>query len=64
MGKINKQDMNVGDKVEYKTSKTAMQTYYGRILGFKMDKIKVTKYKYSDFSGVGLETYIDKEDLI
>lgn len=59
--------MKMGDKVIYKTSKTSkasLQTYYGQILGFKADKIKVSKYKFSDYSGIGLETYIDKEDLI
>jgi hypothetical protein len=56
--------MQIGDKVKYKTSKRSLQIYYGTILGFKLDKIKVSKYKYSDYSGVRLEIYIDKEDLI
>jgi hypothetical protein len=56
--------MKTGDKVKYKTSKASLQTYYGIILGFKSDKIKVSKYKFSDYSGFGTETYIDKEDLI
>jgi hypothetical protein len=56
--------MEIGDKVKYKTSKASSQTYYGQILGFKVDKIRVSKYKFSDHSGLGLETYIDKEDLI
>ena len=47
-----------------KTSKASLQVYYGQILGFKIDKIRVSKYKFSDYSGLGLETYIDKEDLI
>jgi hypothetical protein len=56
--------MKVGDKVKYKTSKASLQTYYGTILGFKLDKIRVSKYKFSDYSGFATETYIDKEDLI
>jgi hypothetical protein len=56
--------MEVGDKVKYKISKASLQTYYGEVLGFKVDKIRVSKYKFSDYSGVRLETYIDKEDLI
>mgnify|MGYP000060567805 FL=1 len=56
--------MEVGDKVKYKTSKASLQTYYGTILGFKLDKIRVSKYKFSDYSGFATETYIDKEDLI
>ena len=56
--------MKIGKKVKYKTSKPSMQVYYGEILGFKVDKIKVSKYKFSDYSGLRLETYIDKEDLI
>ena len=39
--------MEVGDKVKYKTSKASLQTYYGTILGFKLDKIRVSKYKFS-----------------
>lgn len=55
--------MEIGDKVIYKISKNSLQSYYGTILGFKLDKIKVSKYKYSDYSGIRLETYIDKKDL-
>ena len=57
-------ELKVGDKVKYKTSKTSLQIYYGTILGFKLDKIRVSKYKFSDYSGVKTEVYIDKEDLI
>lgn len=56
--------MKIGDEVKYKTSKNSLQIYYGRILGFKMDKIRVSKFKYSDYSGFCTETYIDIEDLI
>lgn len=56
--------MKIGDKVKYKTSKASSQVYYGIILGFKGDKIKVSKYKFSDYSGLRLETYVNKEDLI
>lgn len=56
--------MKTGDKVKYKTSKNSMQIYYGTVLGFKEDKILVSKYKFSDYSGFATETYIDKEDLI
>jgi hypothetical protein len=56
--------MRIGDKVKYKTSKSSLRIYYGEILGFKMDKIKVSKYLFSDFSGFKTETYIDKEDII
>jgi hypothetical protein len=56
--------MKIGDKVKYKTSKNSLQIYHGTILGFKVDKIKVSKYKFSDYSEVVTETYIDKEDLI
>ena len=56
--------MKIGEKVKYKTSKPSMQVYYGEILSIKFDKIKVSKYKFSDYSGLRLETYIDKEDLI
>ena len=56
--------MKVGDKVKYKTSKNSLQTYYGYIIGFKQDKINVLKFKYSDFSGQLLPTWIDKEDII
>lgn len=56
--------MKTGDEIKFKTSKNSLQIYYGRILGFKADKIRVSKYKYSDYSGFGTETYIDVEDLI
>ena len=56
--------LKIGDPVKYKTSKASLQTYYGTILGFKQDKIHVSKYKFSDYSGFRTETYIDKEDLI
>lgn len=56
--------MKIGDKIKYKTSKNSLQTYYGTILGFKLDKIRVSKYKYSDYSGFGLETYVDETEII
>ena len=54
----------IGDKVKFKTSKNSLQIYYGTILGFKMDKIYVTRCKYSDYSGGMLETYIDETEII
>jgi hypothetical protein len=56
--------MKIGDKVRYRTRKNSLETLYGTILGFKMDKIRVSKYKFSDYSGFRTETYIDKEDII
>jgi len=56
--------LKIGDHIKYKTSKTSLQTYYGTVLGFKEDKINVSKYKFSDYSGFATETYIDKEDII
>jgi hypothetical protein len=56
--------LKIGDPVKYKTSKNKLEPYYGTILGFKLDKIRVSKYKFSDYSGFRTETYIDKEDLI
>ena len=56
--------ININDKVSYKLSKHSMKTYYGKVLGFKMDKIHVSKYKYSDYSSKCVNTYIDVEDII
>lgn len=56
--------MKIGDRVKYKTSKNSLQFYYGVILNFKMDKIEVTKSKFSDLSGTVIKTWIDKEDLV
>lgn len=56
--------MKIGDRVKYKTSKESLQEYHGLILSFKADKVEVSKYKYSDFSGGLLPTWIDREDLI
>lgn len=56
--------MKIGDKVKYKTSKKSLQVYYGEIIGFKEDKIKVTKFKYSDYSGRLVNMYIEKGDII
>jgi len=56
--------MKIGDKVTYKTSKNSRRIYFGAILGFKEDKIKVSKYSFCDFSKFKTETYIDKEDII
>ena len=56
--------MKIGDKVKYKTSKNSLQTYYGFIIGFKQDKINVSKFKYQDFSGQLLPTWIGKEEVI
>lgn len=59
-----KPSLKIGDPVKYKTNKNKLEPYYGTILGFKQDKIRVSKYKFSDYSGFSTETYIDKEDLI
>lgn len=57
--------MKIGDKLEYKTSKSSLKTFHGYILGFKYDKINVSKYRYADFSGHELPpTWIDKEDIL
>ena len=57
-------DLKIGDKVKFKTSKNKLAFYYGTVLGFKLDKIRVTKYKFSDYSGQCLETYTDETELI
>lgn len=56
--------MKIGDKLKYETSKNSLKIYYGFIIGFKQDKINVSKHKYSDFSGQLLPTWIDKENII
>ena len=56
--------MKIGDRVKYKTSKKSLTEYHGLILGFKADKINVSKYRFSDFSGGLLPTWIDKEDIV
>jgi hypothetical protein len=56
--------MKIGDRVKYKTSEKSLKDFHGYILGFKADKINVSKYRYSDFSGELLPTWIDKEDIV
>lgn len=56
--------MEIGDKIKFKTSKNSLQIYYGIVLDFKMDKIKVSRHKYSDYSGKMLDTYIDETEII
>jgi hypothetical protein len=56
--------MEIGDKVTYRESKNSRRIYFGTILGFKEDKIKVSKYWFCDFSEFKTENYIDKEDII
>lgn len=57
--------MKIGDKVKYKTSKNSLKTFHGFILGFKTDKINVSKFRYSDYSGHELvPTWIDINDII
>ena len=58
------EELKLGDRVKYKTSKKSLQVYYGNIIGFKEDKIKVTKFKYSDYSGRLVSMYIERGDLI
>jgi len=48
-------------KLMYKSNN---RIYYGRILGFKEDKVHVEKCLYSDFSGHFVNTWIDKTDII
>lgn len=55
--------MKVSDKVSYKTD-NSLQVYNGRILEFKLDKIKVSKFKFSDFSGWSTTTWISKEEIL
>ncbi len=57
-------DLKIGDKVKFKTRKNSLQIYYGTVLGFKMDKIYVTKCKFEDYSGRLLETYIDETEIL
>ena len=56
--------MKIGDRVIYKTSKDSLKKFHGLILGFKADKINVSKHKYNDFSGGLLPTWISIEDLL
>jgi hypothetical protein len=56
--------MNIGDRVKFKRTKNGLQFWYGFILGFKQDKIQVSKYSYSDFSGNYTSTWIEKKDLV
>ena len=57
--------MKIGDKVKYKTSKNSLKFFHGFILGFKTDKINVSKFRYSDYSGHELvPTWIDINDII
>ena len=53
----------MGNKISYKIDKS-LQVYYGRILEFKLDKIKVERYKYRDLSGHGDTTWIDVENIL
>lgn len=56
--------MKEGDTIKYKTSKNSLKIFYGIILGFKEDKIHVSKYRFSDYSGYSLpNTYIDLKDI-
>ena len=56
--------MEMGNKISYKIDKS-LQVYYGRILEFKLDKIKVTKCKYRDLWGHwDLSTWIDIENIL
>ena len=57
-------NISINSKVSYKTSKHSLQVYYGYILGYKLDKIYVSKFKFSDYSGYSTTTYIDVEDIL
>ncbi len=57
-------NLKIGDKVKFKTNKNSLQIYHGTVLGFKMDKVYVTKCKFSDYSGRLLETYIDETEIL
>ena len=56
--------MKIGDKVKYRTSNNSLKIFHGFILGFKEGKINVSKFRYSDYSGELVPTWIDKEDII
>jgi hypothetical protein len=57
-------DLKIGDKIKFKTSKNSLKVYYGTVLGFKLDKVRVSKYKHFDYSGTRLETYIDETEIL
>jgi len=57
-------NFKIGDRVKYKTRKNSSKIFHGLILGFKENKINVSKYRYSDFSGGLLPTWIDETELI
>ena len=50
-----------GDIIKFKKGK---KFFYGVITGFKLDKIKIAQYRYSDLSGEMPDSYIEKEDII
>lgn len=57
--------MKIGDKIKYKTSKNSLKVFHGTVLDFKQDKIYVSKYRYSDYSGCQLpNTYVDLTEII
>ena len=47
----------IGEIIKYQVRKNSLEYFYGQILGFKQDKINVSKYRYSDFSGGLLPTW-------
>ena len=59
-----KGDMKIGDDITYRVSKNSRLVYFGTILSFKKDKIKVKNYSFCNLAGLVIETYIDKEDII
>jgi hypothetical protein len=56
--------METGTKVKYQVRKKSLEILYGRVIGFKEDKILVTQ-SYKDMSTVRpIPTWISKEDII
>lgn len=52
--------METGTKVKYQVRKKSLEILYGRVIGFKEDKILVTQ-SYKDMSTI---RRISKEDII
>lgn len=56
--------METGTKVKYQVRKKSLEILYGRVIGFKEDKILVTQ-SYKDMSTIRpIPTWISKEDII
>ena len=55
--------MEIRNKICYKIDKS-LQLYYGRILEYKFDKIKVSKFRSSDMWGDYITTWIEYKDIV